>query len=230
MGNNRLLVIALVLIAVGLAGVFVSTWSGGGYQWFDRMSPMMNMMMNGGMMGRGMMDRSQMREMMQRMMPGMLPPEIRPEDLPDPNSRRAKLLDRYCSQCHNLPSPAMHSAEEWPQVANRMFMRMSTMSGMMGIESPSSEEQQAIVSYLRANSMKSISPDMLPSPQSQGAILFKEICSQCHALPDPNLHTVEEWPKVVERMRNNMQFMGKRVITDQEKQDIVGYLSAYARK
>ncbi|MDA8421993.1 MAG: c-type cytochrome [Nitrospiraceae bacterium] len=185
------------------------------------------MMTSGGMMGRG-----GMKEMMQRMMPDMLPLGITPEDLPLPDSPGAKLLVRYCTQCHNLPSPAMHTAEQWPGVTSRMFSRMSMMSamiGMMNVELPSSEEQQAIVSYLKTNAMKSLSPSELPAPGSQGAVLFKETCSQCHPLPDPKLHTADEWPKVVDRMQSNMRSMGKKIITDNEKTEVVGYLTRYGR-
>lgn len=183
-----------------------------------------------GMMMDGMMNRAEMKDMMQRMMPGMLPPGIIPENLPDPESHGARLLTHYCNQCHNLPSPKMHTAEEWPAVTGRMFARMAMMSGMMGIETPSSEEQLLIISYLKAHSLKSVSPHMLPSPESKGAILFKETCSQCHALPDPKLHTAQEWSTVVERMQGNMQAMDRRLITDQERTEIVSYLSNYARK
>lgn len=233
MEKDRLLVIAISLITLGLAGIFAATWVG--YQWQGGMSPMMDMMMDGGMMGRGMMDRDRMRDMMQRMMPGMLPPGIKAEDLPDPDSKGARLLTRYCDECHYVPSPRMHSAEEWPLIANRMFSRMSMMSGMsgmgmMGIESPSPEERLEILTYLKTHSLRSISPEELPSPESEGATLFKDACSQCHALPDPKLYPAGKWPGVVERMQNNMQAMRRRVITDREKKEIIAYLSDHARK
>jgi cytochrome c2 len=227
-----LLIIAVILVTLGIAGIFsLSLFSG--HQRFYGMPPMMGMrdMMNGGMMGQEMISRDHMRDMMQRMMPGMLPPPgIRPGNLPDPDSRGAKLLDYYCSQCHYLPNPAMHSAEEWPQIAGRMFARMSMMGGMMGVENPTAEERQQMLAYLKEHSMRSISPGSLPSPESSGAILFTDICSQCHSLPDPKLHTAEEWPKVVERMQANMQSMGKKVISDPERKEIIDYLAQNARK
>ncbi|MCL5024520.1 MAG: cytochrome c [Nitrospirae bacterium] len=228
MKNNRLLIIAVILIALGLIGIFMSTWFKS-YRGPRGMFQMPGKMMDG-MMGGRMMNRDEMKDMMQRMMPGMLPPGIKPENLPDPESRGARLLTHYCNQCHNLPSPKMHTAEEWSSVTGRMFTRMSMMSGMMGIENPSFEEQHLIISYLKAHSLKSVSPGTLPSPESKGAILFKETCSQCHALPDPAIHTAQEWNAVVERMRGHMQAMGRRVITDQERTEIVAYLSNNARK
>jgi len=196
---------------------------------------MMDMMMNGGTMGQGMMNQDQMRDMMHRMMPGMLPPGIKPEELPDPDSKGAHLLTHYCDQCHYLPAPGMHTAEEWPLVANRMFVRMSMMSGMgemgmMSIERPSIEEQREILAYLKTHSLRPISPEALPSPESKGAVLFKETCSQCHTLPDPKLHTANEWPTVVERMQKNMQTMRRKVFTDQEKEELIAYLRDHARK
>lgn len=230
---NRLLITAVILIALGLIGIFTTAWFGN-YQAREKTFQMPGMMMDG-MTGGGMMNRDQMKDMMQRMMPGMLPPGVKPENLPDPKSEGAVLLVRYCEQCHYLPSPQMHSAEEWPLVANRMFNRMSMMSGMggmgmMGIENPTMEERQAILSYLKAHSLKSIAPGALPLPASRGALLFKEICSQCHALPDPEIHTAEEWPKVVVRMIGNMQSMGRRVATEDERKDILSYLNIHARK
>lgn len=221
MRNNRVLIIAVILIALGLIGIFVTAWFGS-YRESHRMSQMP------GMMGGGMMNRDEMKDMMKRMMPGMLPPGIKPENLPDPYSRGAKLLPRYCNQCHNLPSPKMHTAEEWPAITDRMFARMSMMSGMMiGIKYPSSEEQLLMISYLKTYSLKSVPPGMLSSPESKGAILFKVICSQRHALPDPKLHSPEEWPKVIERMMSNMQSMGRRTLTADERKVITNYLSAH---
>ncbi|MBI5634553.1 MAG: hypothetical protein HZA15_13870 [Nitrospirae bacterium] len=222
MRNNRLFIIAVVLIALGLLGLITTTWFGS-YRQPQRIIQMP------GMMG-GMMNRGEMKDMMQRMMSGMLPPGIKPENLPDPDSRGAKLLIQHCNQCHNLPSPKMHTAGEWPAIADRMFARMSIMSNMMGIENPSSEEQLLMISYLKAHALKSVSPGMLPSPESKGAILFKEICSQCHALPDPELHSAGEWPKVIERMMSNMQSMGRRTSTEDERNVITNYLSAHAKR
>lgn len=175
------------------------------------------------MMGRG----SGMRGMMQRMMPDMLPPGIEPEELPDRNSRGAKLLIRYCTSCHNLPSPAMHSAEEWPAIAERMFQRMDMMGGMrmmMSSKAPAPEEQKSIVAYLKEHALASVSEEELKVPQSEGGRLFKQTCSQCHALPAPGLHTPQEWKQIVERMRGHVLTMNKYVITEQEKQNILEFL------
>ena len=206
---KRTLVALAVILILGVAIAYAQT-SG---------------MMGRGMMGDGMMNSDQMREMMQRMMPGMLPPGVKPDELPDPGSVGAKLFIHYCGQCHYPPRPGMHTAAEWSSVADRMFTRMAMMSGMMGVENPSEEEKKFIAAYLLDHSLRFVSPDMLPLPESKGAVLFKTVCSQCHALPDPSSHIAQDWPAVIKRMRGNMQSMGKKPIDEKEEIEILKYLT-----
>jgi cytochrome c5 len=225
MKSNRSLLIAIILVAFGCVGLITMGW-------FNRNH---NPSWVSSMMSRRMMDRDMTRGMMHQMMPDLVPPGVSPENLPDPNNQGAKLLVRYCAECHNLPNPSMHSAEEWAVIADRMNRRMARMAGtrgigMMIIEIPSAAEQQSIVTYLKANSLRSISPGILPSPESHGATLFKDRCSQCHSLPDPKVHTSAEWAGIVEKMQAYMQSMDKRVITGDEEKEIADYLQKHARK
>src|SRR5512139_4352060 len=71
-----------------------------------------------GMMGPGMM--------------GGFPPGSDPASLPELHSEGAQLLQAYCAQCHELPGPGLHTADEWPAVVRRMNMRMQ-MRGHMGM-------------------------------------------------------------------------------------------------
>ncbi len=196
-----------------------------------------------------MTGQNSMQQMMRSMMSGVVPAGIKPGDLPEPGSEGAKLMARYCVQCHNLPSPMMHSAAEWPQVADKMFQRMSmcsrmsgmgmkgmmggtSMSGMMGmmnIKAPSAKEQEVIVAYLKEHSLKSIQPNALPLSHTKGAVLFAATCAQCHALPDPDQHTAQEWPHVVARMRKNMAAMGKAVPDEATLRTIAEFLQEAAR-
>jgi len=207
-----------------------------------KMGPqMMQQMMGGqrGMMGGGMM--KNMREMMQAMMSGVVPPPgIKPEDLPDPNSEGAKLTVKYCTQCHNLPSPLMHAADEWPGIAGRMFHRMAMMvemggkgmtgmMGMMNMKAPSTKEQDVMLAYLKKHSLMSIQPDAIPSPRTEGALLFAATCARCHVLPDPKQHTAQEWPQVVARMRKNMATMRKTVPDAATFRTITAFLQDAAR-
>ena len=58
------------------------------------------------------------------MLERILPPSVEPGQLPEPRSRGAALTVQYCVQCHNLPNPAMHQAEKWPRIVERMVLRM----------------------------------------------------------------------------------------------------------
>jgi cytochrome c2 len=228
MESNRSFLIAVILIGLGIMGIIATSWFDHHWSSLGGPSPVT------GRMKEGMMGQNSMREMMHRMMPDYLPPGIETQDLPDPESEGASLLVQYCSECHNLPSPSMHSVGEWPVVAERMFYRMSRMSGtgmgMMIIEEPSPGEQQIIVAYLQNHSLKSISPESVPSPESEGAALFKDRCSQCHSLPDPSLHKADEWASTVKKMRTYIQTMRKKGVTDEEEKRIVGYLKTYAKQ
>ncbi len=159
-------------------------------------------------------------------------PELLPEQLPDPKSEGAELTVRYCAQCHNIPSPATHSAEEWREVVSRMDRLMSEGKhprGVMRIHRPTAEEREALLQYLQRYALRTFSGPSLPDAGSPGAGRFKTICNRCHALPDPGLHTAGEWPAVVERMRQNMKVMGKPAITDAERTEISDYLIRHAR-
>lgn len=235
MEGDRVLIVAIVLVVAGASGLFLTRHIGSSRGYGGGGAPVGGMMPMMGRGGGGMMSRDQMREMMKGMMGNMLPPGVKPEDLPDPGSPGAKLVARFCGQCHDIPSPALHTKEEWPSVESRMFARLSMMSGMpmmqgVEMESPSPDQQKAVVDYMVAHAMKPASLGALPQPQSAAAVSFKAVCSQCHPLPDPGLHTAQEWPAVAERMRTHMKEMGKRVITDRERDEIVGYLSRNARK
>ncbi|WHZ14939.1 MAG: hypothetical protein OJF52_001779 [Nitrospira sp.] len=145
------------------------------------MMPMMGMMGMDDKKDQGMMDQGHMKEMMQQMMDGMLPPGITPQDLPEPESRGAKLLNAYCSQCHNLPSPRMHTAEDWPRVAGRMLSRERIMAGMRGmmmqVKAPSSQEEETLLQYLQQHAMRALVPGTVLMPDSPGAVLFQQTCA-----------------------------------------------------
>jgi len=99
--------------------------------------------------GMGMMDQGGMKEMMKRMMGDLLPSGIDAAELPDPKSSGARLLARYCIQCHDLPAPALHASNEWPKVLARMEQRMEKMSRMGSMLSPTGQERSVILNYLK---------------------------------------------------------------------------------
>ncbi len=72
--------------------------------------------------------------------------------LAETGSEGAVLLDRYCSQCHNLPGPDRHTAAEWRDVAPRMLLLMDVahrFRGIMGrVEAVSQLDQKTLPAYL----------------------------------------------------------------------------------
>ena len=178
----------------------------------------------------GKMGAGPMRRPVRDMTGGCVPSGVAPATLPAPNSPEAKLFARYCAQCHHLASPATHTAHEWPAVITRMIDRMESYRisrGRMGrtlIQMLTAEEQRAVLTYLQRHALTAARPDALGPSHDPGLSQFKQTCSQCHALPDPRLHTAADWPGVVERMRRNMKRMGRPEISDRERDAIVGYL------
>jgi len=179
------------------------------------------------------------------MLERILPPTVEPDQLPEPKSAGAQLTVRYCVQCHNLPNPAMHHAAKWPPIVDRMVIRMegrgnmgALMSDMMaGINAPSEEETRTLVAYLRRYAQKPLDPKRYPEVNRPGGEAFRLACSQCHVLPDPRRHTAAEWPAVVARMQDNMEWMnrvvGSKPIPGEPQlriDEIVGFLEKHARR
>ena len=148
-------------------------------------------------------------------------------DLPDPLSRDAQLLVTYCSQCHPLPSPTAHSATDWPSVARRMWLRMEWLPSSLGVKVPTPGERYEILTYLTSNALK-VSGSVLPP--GQGRDEFAVVCSQCHALPDPRVHSADDWPAVYARMERNMERMQVQRPGSTVGTDILLYLQTVAGK
>jgi hypothetical protein len=165
-----------------------------------------------------------------------LPPGLPTELLPDTQSSGAKLLQRYCTQCHPQPGPGRHTAEEWPAVLKRMIMNMEHMSGgmmsmMVGrIDVPSPAEQDTLHNYLQRHAQRVIDADRFPDLNSTVAgRAFAATCARCHALPDPRQHTAIEWIGVEGRMQRNMTIMGRSIPDDATLEQILAFLQRHAR-
>ncbi len=101
-----------------------------------------------------------------------LPPGLTPESLPEPQSSGAHLLQRYCTQCHNLPGPDRHSAGEWREVAGHMFMLMEVshrFGGLMGrVETLGTEQQETLLAYLQRSATRAEDRDRLNGRGNNG--------------------------------------------------------------
>ncbi len=156
-----------------------------------------------------------------------LPPSgVVPRELPDPGSPGAQAVEQYCTACHALPSPLIHSATDWPGVVRRMWLRTDRVASVFAVPRPTTGERITILQYLLDNSLK-VSAGALPA--GPGRDLFTGTCSRCHALPDPTQHSPEDWVAVVRRMTERMQQMlGERPKRD-DFQRIVLYLESVSR-
>ena len=71
-----------------------------------------------------------------------LPP---PLPLPDAASPAAQLMAKRCSRCHGAPNPALHPANEWPNVVFRMQKHMA----QKGLPALTADEHTALLEYLQ---------------------------------------------------------------------------------
>jgi hypothetical protein len=179
------------------------------------------------------------------MLERILPPTFEASQLPEPGSPGAALTLRYCVQCHNLANPAMHHAEKWPGIVERMVLRMQgrgnlgpLMTDMMaGVKAPSEEETRTLVAYLRRHAQEALDPALYPEVNQPSGEAFRLACGQCHVLPDPKRHTAAEWRRVVARMQENMEWMnrvvGSKPVRGEPQlrvEEIQAFLAKYARK
>jgi cytochrome c5 len=152
---------------------------------------------------------------------------VNPDSLPDRNNAGAKVLVQYCTQCHALPSPAAHGAQDWPFVTRQMWLFIDQMRGELGVQSPSTAERVQLLNYLQANALQ-VAASL---PAGAGKETFQATCSRCHVLPDPRRHSPVDWPNVVMRMERNMERFRLSGVSHGMAEQIVGYLQmASARR
>jgi hypothetical protein len=179
------------------------------------------------------------------MLERILPPTFAVSQLPEPGSAGARLVVRYCVQCHNVPNPAMHHAQKWPTIVQRMVLRMEghgnmgmLMAEMMaGVRAPSEESTSVIVAYLQKHAQTPLDPKRYPEAFRPSGEAFRLACNQCHVLPDPKRYTAQEWPRVVARMQENMAWMnrvvGSKPVRGEPQlriDEINAFLRKYARR
>ena len=192
------------------------------------------------------LDRSQRWRMLSSIWVGLPPPGFTRDSLPEPRSHGTALLQTYCVQCHWVPSPEMHSAQEWPLLVRRMMLRATTLHERMGgpltaqilggnerllegmtvTRLPSKEETDTLVAYLQAHALPVAEPDELAD--TPDARLFEARCSTCHQTPSPRAHAAEEWEESVGRMVQNMSVMGVEAPPAEELERILAFLTEHA--
>jgi len=154
------------------------------------------------------------------------PPGITASDLADSASPGAQLVVQYCQQCHALPSPAMHSATDWPRVLRRMWLRMDRLPDSLGIRTANEGERGSVLGYLSTNALRVSGAEL---PPGRGREDFAVVCSRCHALPDIKIHASGDWPSVFLRMERNMERMNVSRPNQEQTGNILLYLQEVTR-
>jgi cytochrome c5 len=164
--------------------------------------------------------------------PGMrgIPKGLNPDALPAPESRGAIVLALYCAQCHDMPTPLMHTAEEWTQVVDRMDKEMQIRRGgvLVRVMMPPEKDWQILRAYLGEYAQSPMDKTQFNDLDSPAGQAFATTCSQCHAAPDPGLHTAHEWARVVLRMKNNIAAAGKKIPDEPTAELINNFLKKHS--
>lgn len=163
--------------------------------------------------------------------PKGIPKGVDPNDLPDAESRGATLLTLYCAQCHDLPTPAMHSSSEWPAILRRMQSHLqASKNGMLRhVIMPPKKDWPRLENYLAANAQASLDPLKYDDIDTAPGQTFVATCSQCHTAPSSESHTKSEWPRVVLRMKANMRAAEVPVPAQTTLLQIIDFLQLHSR-
>jgi hypothetical protein len=98
---------------------------------------------------------------------------------------------------------------------------------ILGVRTPLAGERAQLLNYLTDYALV-VSGSALPS--SRGREDFAKVCSRCHALPDPGVHSPQDWVAVFQRMERNMGRMKVSPPTAVESEGILLYLQSPPRK
>ncbi len=183
--------------------------------------------MGPGMMGRGMMGRRYHGDWMMGcpMMGGpaggwQLPRGVDAQQYRSQMQQNMQRMHDQMAEIWSTTDPAERQRllqEHWQD----MYRNMQTMRGMGWMWGGPMPGGQAAIP--------------LPEPDSPGAKLVSQYCTQCHAEPSPKLHTAAEWQAVTSRMKLNMKnlrkanWRGVKVPSDAEMTSIVEYMQKFAR-
>lgn len=154
--------------------------------------------------------------------PAGMPPVLQAAQLPQPESTAARLLADYCGQCHNLPHPGLHTAAEWRAVSRDMYLLTEVTArfeGRPGLRIPGPPERAQIDAYLEEQALR-------PLPEGSAApAVYREVCGDCHAAPDPALYPRDEWPAVFARMAGHRGAMAREPLDPLRATRVLAYLS-----
>jgi len=102
-----------------------------------------------------------------------------------------------------------------------MWLRIDRLPDSLGLAVPHAGERVALLGYLEENALQVSGASL---PKGVGREEYSLVCSRCHALPDPWIHSVADWPAVFMRMERNMERMNVEAATPQQATRILTYL------
>jgi hypothetical protein len=124
----------------------------------------------------------------------------------------------------------MRTQKQWSQTYWRMYWRMHLMvSQSYGYIAPDYNQGMEIFNYLNKYAMRSIKGNDVDR-SAAGAKEYLQICNQCHELPNPSLHSADEWADTITRMQGHIVSMGKYAPEVAEAEAILGYLTQHSKK
>jgi hypothetical protein len=157
-----------------------------------------------------------------RTYPERMPPELDPGVLPDPDGLGARLVARYCGQCHFAPGPGQHKAEVWAEVVPRMDLLMEVTARFgdrsRPIERPSPEERGGLLAYLERHALHPLAAD------HEAPLAYHTLCGDCHAPPDPAAYAGADWPALLARMDRHRITMRRPVADASAQVQVAAYL------
>ena len=155
----------------------------------------------------------------------VIPFGVTANQVPDPQSKGAALLASYCGQCHDLPSPKMHSAGDWHMRFEKMMDHATLMAGSStAVKTPADKEKKEIVAYLEKNGFRDLPANspLRAEPKVFSVIWF---CSVCHAVPDPDQFPAHEWGSIVDRMNVYRKKQGREEMSHSDRMEVINFLS-----
>ena len=147
-------------------------------------------------------------------------------DLPNSSTPGAAAVQKYCTMCHELPTPRAHSATDWPRVLRRMWLRMGLVDSGLIVPTPTDTERFAMLQYVIDNALQ-VSDATLPD--LPGRPKYKSTCSRCHELPDPAQHSPADWATTIRRMSGHMEDLLRQPLSREDYVTITEYLRAVSR-
>jgi hypothetical protein len=162
-----------------------------------------------------------------------VPPGLTPEQYDERMRSHVKRMQEQMARIAQATDPQERQRlmqEHW----QGMYQEMQTLRGMGWMWGGGPMTGPGMEPGMMGGGMmnRPAPSDPLPDAASSGAKLASTYCSQCHAAPQPSLHTAKEWISVTQRMHDRMlnSWKGIKTPTDTEMKAIVDYMQKHARQ